>query len=76
MAVPATVCYFTSYDNLNMYLRGKFGDSIWISLLSGGTARFIVASLVSPIEMVRTKMQSEKLSYKGLQVILCILWQY
>ncbi len=66
MGVPATICYFTSYDNLNMYLRGKFGDYVWTSLLAGGIARFFVTTLVSPIEMVRTKMQSEKLSYKGL----------
>lgn len=37
----------------------------WIPVLAGGTARIWAASLVSPLELIRTKMQSQKLSYAG-----------
>lgn len=35
------------------------------AMVAGATARTISVTIVSPIEMVRTKMQSEQLSYKG-----------
>lgn len=66
MAVPATVIYFTVYDQL----KGKLGqyfeindNPIWTAMLAGGTARTFAASTISPLEMIRTKMQSKKLSY-------------
>lgn len=37
----------------------------WIPMLAGGTARIWAATLVSPLELIRTKMQSQKLSYPG-----------
>lgn len=37
----------------------------WIPILAGGTARIFAATLVSPLELVRTKMQSQQLSYAG-----------
>lgn len=35
----------------------------WIPLASGASARIVSCTLVSPLELVRTKMQSAKLSY-------------
>uniref|UniRef100_A0A8C4STJ8 Solute carrier family 25 member 40 n=1 Tax=Erpetoichthys calabaricus TaxID=27687 RepID=A0A8C4STJ8_ERPCA len=55
MAVPATVVYFTCYDEL-LY--------IFFFLLVGS------ASVISPLELVRTKMQSQKLSYKELRICI------
>jgi len=68
MAVPATVVYFTIYDQLRdrLCLRLNYTQVTqppWIPMLAGGTARTIAATLISPIELVRTKMQSQKLSY-------------
>jgi len=37
-----------------------------VPLTAGGTARIWAASVVSPLELVRTKMQSQKLSYLEL----------
>lgn len=37
----------------------------WIPMLAGGIARVWAATLVSPVEMIRTKMQSQKLNYAG-----------
>lgn len=68
MAVPATVVYFTIYEQL----RNKICQSLdykvqsqplWVPVVSGGGARTIAATVISPLELVRTKMQSQKLSY-------------
>lgn len=66
MAVPATVMYYTTYDNMLILLRRKFGiEALWTPVVAGGTARLFAVTVVSPIELVRTKMQSERLTYKG-----------
>lgn len=38
-------------------------------MVAGGTARIWAATLVSPLELIRTKMQSQKLSYGGMTLI-------
>lgn len=67
MAVPATMVYFTLYDRL----RSRIIEScdynecppLWVPTLSGGVARTLAVTVISPLELVRTKMQSEKLTY-------------
>lgn len=66
MAIPATVIYFTVYDRLRANLWAWNGSSqqpLWIPMFCGASARCIAATTISPLEMVRTKMQSKKLSY-------------
>ncbi|XP_077563737.1 mitochondrial glutathione transporter SLC25A40-like [Haemaphysalis longicornis] len=65
MAVPATVIYFTAYDQFREFLCKHMPghNTVWAGTLSGGLARVFSASVISPLEMVRTKMQSQKLSY-------------
>ncbi|XP_066593481.1 solute carrier family 25 protein Shawn-like [Prorops nasuta] len=73
LAVPATVIYFVSYEQLKQYLkdvnkdrlllRANKRDPVWIPMLAGGTARVWAATIVSPLELIRTKMQSQRLSY-------------
>ncbi|KAL5010356.1 hypothetical protein ScPMuIL_012661 [Solemya velum] len=68
MAVPATVVYFTCYEHAKEalgYDRRKSSDW-WKPIVSGITARVWATSVISPIEMVRTKMQSEQLSYRAI----------
>lgn len=66
MAIPATVFYYTVYDNMLCWLKEKYGQkSHWIPLVAGSTARLVALTIVSPMELVRTKMQSERLTYKG-----------
>ncbi|KAL7075127.1 hypothetical protein ACQ4LE_005780 [Meloidogyne hapla] len=63
-AVPATVFYFTLYDNLHSALRERIGNkSLFAPLLAGSFARASSVTIVSPLELIRTKMQSERLSY-------------
>ncbi|CAN7976222.1 unnamed protein product [Ixodes persulcatus] len=68
MAVPATMLYFTAYDQIRGILCARMEvqpalQPIWIPAMSGATARVFSATLISPLEMVRTKMQSKRLSY-------------
>ncbi|XP_010866605.2 solute carrier family 25 member 39 isoform X1 [Esox lucius] len=71
MAVPATVIYFTCYDQLRDGLRYGMGfQGSHIPLVAGGLARLGAVSVISPLELVRTKMQSQKLTYGELSVCI------
>ncbi|XP_053944102.1 probable mitochondrial glutathione transporter SLC25A39 isoform X6 [Cuculus canorus] len=71
MAVPATVIYFTTYDQLRDYLHAQTGSQgPHIALLAGALARLGAVTVISPLELIRTKMQSRQLSYRELG--LCI----
>jgi solute carrier family 25 protein 39/40 len=59
------VFYFTLYDNLHCALRERLGNRLYVPLMAGALARTASVSVVSPMELVRTKMQSERLSYRG-----------
>ncbi|KAE8596131.1 hypothetical protein XENTR_v10015980 [Xenopus tropicalis] len=68
MAVPATVIYFTCYDQLRDILIRSMPERAEIaSLVAGATARLWSATLISPLELIRTKMQYRPLSYKELR---------
>lgn len=74
LAVPATIVYFVTYEQLRLKLKdahnkdkvGQYDQPFWVPLVSGATARTFSATLVSPLELIRTKMQSTKLSYLGM----------
>ncbi|XP_066534247.1 mitochondrial glutathione transporter SLC25A40 isoform X2 [Hoplias malabaricus] len=71
MAVPATVMYFTCYDQLCAVLRMKMGNQAEKApLLAGAIARVGSATLISPLELIRTKLQSERQSYKELSAVI------
>ncbi|KFM73595.1 Solute carrier family 25 member 39, partial [Stegodyphus mimosarum] len=66
MAVPSTVVYYTAYDQLRNFFLKNYQLSyhaFWVPVVAGGLARAIATTVVSPLELVRTKMQSQKLSY-------------
>lgn len=58
MAVPQTVIYFTAYDELKEYLEGINPDKAYTPLMAGSLSRIFAVTIISPIEMVRTKMQA------------------
>ncbi|KAJ8919155.1 hypothetical protein NQ315_012141 [Exocentrus adspersus] len=84
LSIPATIAYFVSYEQMRLKLKDWYnnnkspGESCkqphWIPMLSGSTARVISATTVSPLELIRTKMQSKKLSYleigEGLRLLI------
>lgn len=74
LALPTTVIYFVAYEQfrvrmkdqyLKMYPNKDRKIPFTIPLLAGSSARTLAVSIVSPLELVRTKMQSQKLSYLG-----------
>ncbi|MCJ1273328.1 hypothetical protein MMC21_001118 [Puttea exsequens] len=61
MAIPANVIYFTGYDSLRFNphspIRNYIPDA-YAPLAAGSIARVAAASVISPIEMFRTRMQA------------------
>lgn len=72
MAVPATVIYYTSYDQLKVMFGFKEGQSNFLSPgLAGVTARTIAVTAVCPLELIKTKLQSRQgYSYRELTVVV------
>ncbi|XP_032868888.1 solute carrier family 25 member 40 isoform X2 [Amblyraja radiata] len=71
MAVPATVIYFTSYDQLRNLMRSYLGyDHSFIPMIAGATARVGAVTVISPLELIRTKSQSRRLTYRELRVVI------
>lgn len=66
MALPATVAYFTMYDQIRAgmsKLSSQPQHPSWAPMVAGASARTLTATVISPLELIRTKMQSKKLSY-------------
>ncbi|KAK2141555.1 hypothetical protein LSH36_1082g00031 [Paralvinella palmiformis] len=73
MSIPATVFYFTAYEHLKHYM-GYCEDNPatqYVPMLAGSAARVGTVYLVSPLELIRTKMQSQQLSYRDLGRAVC-----
>ncbi|XP_054463080.1 probable mitochondrial glutathione transporter SLC25A39 isoform X2 [Anoplopoma fimbria] len=71
MAVPATVIYFTCYDQLRDFMTFGLGfQGSLVPLVAGGLARLGAVTVISPLELVRTKMQSRRLSYSEMRVCI------
>ncbi|KAI5636343.1 mitochondrial carrier protein domain-containing protein [Phthorimaea operculella] len=73
LALPATVIYFVSYEQLRYNLKTKYNEfsgnnsqPMWVPLIAGASARITAVTIVSPLELIRTKMQSKKLSYSEI----------
>uniref|UniRef100_A0AAV1T6Y7 Mitochondrial carrier protein n=1 Tax=Peronospora matthiolae TaxID=2874970 RepID=A0AAV1T6Y7_9STRA len=61
IAVPSTVLYYVSYDLLLSEGRQNFPQTEgMVPLMAGTTARMIAASITSPIELIRMRMQGRK----------------
>ncbi|KAL4707281.1 hypothetical protein ACJJTC_019819 [Scirpophaga incertulas] len=77
LAVPCTVIYFVSYEQLRYNMKtlynnftGNLSQPIWIPLIAGASSRIIAVTIVSPLELIRTKMQSKSLSYTDISEAL------
>lgn len=67
MAVPATVVYFTTYEQIKVGLGHSYNTPVntwWVPVLAGSSARIFAATVISPLELIRTKLQSEQLTYR------------
>jgi len=68
MAIPANVIYFAGYDwmrtNDASPIKTRVGDN-YAPLVAGSLARVFAAIAVSPVEMLRTRMQASSPSTTG-----------
>lgn len=67
------VLSFKDYYNVHKPNTVHSQQPFWIPMVAGGTARIWAATLVSPLELIRTKMQSQKLSYGGIFFLIHLL---
>lgn len=68
MSFPQVVLYFTSYEEAKRllgYHEINYPNPL-LPVLSGGLARVLAVTAVSPLELIRTKIQSERLKYTEL----------
>ena len=72
MAVPMTVIYYTGYDQLKEAFGFKEGkQNLFVPALAGGISRFVAVTIVCPVEMFRTKLQSRQgYSYRELSSVI------
>lgn len=69
MAIPGNVIYFAGYDSLRYSDKSplkKYMPESYAPLVAGAVARVVAAAVVSPIEMLRTRMQANSGSTQGL----------
>ncbi len=78
IAVPQTVLYMTAYEQLrakiSTYLQRNYPDyslrEETASMIAGPLGRTWAASIVSPLELIRTKMQSQKMPLSQVKTAL------
>ncbi|CAG8647958.1 5459_t:CDS:2 [Funneliformis caledonium] len=72
MSIPVTVIYFVGYDYLRDSLwsnwKGKYSET-YSPLIAGATARTISATVISPLELFRTRMQGPE-GANGLKEVM------
>ncbi|KAJ8719085.1 hypothetical protein PYW07_016641 [Mythimna separata] len=83
LALPCTVIYFVTYEQLRYRIKTKYNtlmrnnaQPLWIPMISGATARMLAVTIVSPLELIRTKMQSKKLTYAEISDALRQVLKY
>ena len=68
MAIPANVIYFTGYDYLRSNIHSPINAYIpdaYAPLMAGSAARIAAASVISPIDLFRTRMQAATSGSRG-----------
>jgi len=66
MAIPATVIYYTTYDQLRNKLFIKLENTKYVAFvpaISGSSARICAVSVISPLDIITTKLQSKRMNY-------------
>lgn len=69
MSIPSTVVYFTSYDRLKYAMGYNETDpsTKYVPIYAGSLARAVAVTIFNPLELLRTKMMSKRLSYFQLK---------
>ena len=75
LAVPTTVIYMTTYEQLRAGLSDYIDRNhpsfeykhMTSSMVAGAMGRTWAVTVVSPLEMIRTKMQSQKMTLSQIR---------
>lgn len=62
MSLPGTVVYFVGYERARDYFINEGVKEEFVPLIAGSVARIFAATAVSPLELIRTRMQ-----FKGIE---------
>jgi solute carrier family 25 protein 39/40 len=70
MAIPQVVLYFTTYEETKRLLgyHEINNPNPFLPIISGGAARTLAVTVVNPIELIRTKIQSERIKYNQIAI--------
>lgn len=78
LALPTTVLYFVAYEQFRLHLKDMhmkylnitdpdaYLMPMTIPLIAGCSARCFAVTIVNPLELIRTKVQSERMSYSDV----------
>ena len=68
MTIPQVVLYFTAYEEAKKFFgyHEINNPNPLLPLASGAVSRIFAVTMVCPLELIRTKMQSEKLKYSEI----------
>lgn len=58
MSVPSTVIYYVSYEQIRASFSLLYTNDVYAPLTAGALARVLSATAISPLELVRTRMQA------------------
>lgn len=70
MSLPGTVVYFVGYERVRDGLGEDLVKKELVPLLAGSTARIFASTVVSPLELIRTRMQFKGIEQGKLKPVL------
>ncbi|XP_072040540.1 mitochondrial glutathione transporter SLC25A40-like [Amphiura filiformis] len=76
MRIPSNVIYFTAYEEMRLLLgcnpssRDHTYQNTLATSAASGTARGLSITAVSPMELIRTRMQAKAMTYRELSKVL------
>ena len=75
IAIPSTVFYYSSYDFLLAHGRETTPHLAFLMpMIAGSVARIAAATIVSPLELIRTRMQAQAYSAAQQQGTMVRAW--
>ena len=73
MSLPGTVIYFVGYERIHDGLEDVIHGPL-VPLIAGSSARIMAATAVSPLELIRTRMQFAGREHGRLRIIVSELY--
>ncbi|CAF1228022.1 unnamed protein product [Rotaria magnacalcarata] len=71
VSIPTVIIYFTSYMKAKQLLGyNELSPNPILPVIAGASSRIFAVTAVSPFELIRTKVQSEKVLYRQLFLLL------